>query len=417
MRVLVLSQYFWPENFRINDLVIELMARGHDVTVLTGVPNYPAGQVFPEFKRNPEQFASFSGASIIRIPIVSRGQGRLRLFFNYLSFVVSGLTLGPWRLRGRAFDTIFVYQISPITAALPALLLRHLKRASLLLWVLDLWPQTLAAVGIIRSPRFLAWIGRLVSFIYRRCDRILIQSRAFDSDVAKYDGDPARIRYFPGWAEPVFQSGSDVVAPPPELAAYRNSFNVLFAGNIGDAQDFPAILAAAEAIRDRGDVRWLIVGDGRAAQYVRTEIQSRGLADSVVMLGRYPIERMPSFFSAADALLVTLKKDPVFSLTIPGKVQSYLGAGVPILGMLDGEGARIIEESGAGLVCPAGDSRQLAEIVCKLAKKSPQERAMMGARGRAYCDREFNRAVLVEKLEAWMAELAQRKHARTGSLG
>ena len=320
LRLLVVSQYFWPENFRVNDLVTELARRGHTVTVLTGTPNYPEGHTLPAFVQDPSRFASYAGAEIVRVPLVPRGKSSLRLVLNYLSFVITGMTLGLWRLRGRHFDAIIVVQHSPITSALPALALRRLKRAPLLMWVLDLWPDTLAAVGVVRSPRVLEWVGRLVAFIYKRCDHVLVQSRAFVSNVEKYAGDSRRIRYFPGWAEPIFEGSLAAVEAAPEVVPYRDNFNVLFAGNIGDAQDFPAILEAAEALRDEPNLRWLIVGDGRAAAWVRSEITRRNLTDCVILLGRHPIERMPSFFRAASALLVTLKEDPIFAMTIPGKV-------------------------------------------------------------------------------------------------
>ena len=412
IRVLVVSQYFWPENFRVNDLVAELIARGNEVTVLTGLPNYPDGHVFPAFRSDPERFTSHAGAEILRVPVVPRGRGSLRLAINYLSFVISGLLLGPWKLRGRSFDTIFVYQTSPITSALPALLLRKLKRAPLSIWVLDLWPETLAAVGVVRSPTALAWVGKLVSFIYRRCDRILVQSRAFYSNIERYAGDTSRVRYFPGWAEPIFNGGLDTVEPAPEMAPFAGKFTILFAGNIGESQDFPSILDAAEALRERDDIRWAIVGDGRAAESVRREIASRNLGDRVVLLGRFPMERMPSFFRSADALLVTLKADPIFSMTIPGKVQSYLAAGLPILAMLDGEGARVIEQAGAGLVSRASHGAGLADNARRLADLPTAQREQMGKRAQACCQKEFDRNSLIKSLETWMDELVQARPPR-----
>ena len=406
MRVLVVSQYFWPENFRVNDLVAELGTRGHEVTVLTGLPNYPEGKVFPEFRRNPRRFSSYAGAEIVRVPIVARGKSAARLALNYLSFVLAGAAFGPWRLRGRQFDAIFVFETSPITSCLPAILIGRLKRAPVLMWVLDLWPETLAAVGVVRSSWLLAMIGRLVSFIYRHCDLVLAGSQAFLPSIEKHSGDASRIRYFPGWAEPLFRESNTAVEGAPELQPYQKTFNVLFAGNIGEAQDFPAILDAAEVLRERPDIRWLIVGDGRAATWVRGEIRRRGLDELVVMLGRHPIERMPAFFSAADALLVTLKRDPVFALTIPGKVQAYLATGLPVIGMLDGEGARVLLESRAGLVCPSGDGVALADRVVKVAALAAKERAEMGAHGREYSAREFDRDRLLTQLEHWMREVA-----------
>ena len=405
MRLLIVSQYFWPEPFRVNDLAAELVQRGHQVTVLTGTPNYPEGETFPDYARAPARFAAHAGAEIVRVPLVPRGKTSLRLALNYLSFVATGLSLGAWRLRGRKFDAVLVFQLSPVTAALPGLLQRRLKRVPLLMLVLDLWPETLEAIGLVRSPRVLGWLGRLVGFIYRRCDLVLVQSRAFIASVEKHSGDSSRIRYFPGWAEAVFEGPLAAIAPAPEVAPYADTFNVLFAGNIGDAQDFPAILDAAHALRGEARLRWLIVGDGRLAEWVRAEVVRRGLERSVIMLGRHPIERMPSFFRAASALLVSLKKDPSYAMTIPGKVQSYLATGIPILAMLDGEGAAVIRQAEAGLVCAAGAATELAQHVQALIRLTPEDRAAMGERGRRYGEREFQRAALMTTLERWTQEL------------
>lgn len=418
MRILIVSQYFWPENFRINELATDLLARGHEVTILTGVPNYPAGQVFPEYRQDPRAFLEYGGATIFRVPIVSRGRSRLRLALNYLSFVVLGSIVGPWKLRNVKVDAIFVFLVSPITAALPALLIGRLKKAPVALWILDLWPDTLSAVGAVRSKLVLGWVGRLVSFIYKRSQRILVQSRAFISNVVRYGGDPATVRYFPGWAEQVFDS------PPISSSASGvdpgdGKFKILFAGNIGEAQDFPSILKAIQTLRDRTDIRWIIIGDGRAKPYVQKEVEERGLGEVVTLLERRPIELMPPLFSAADALLVSLKPDPIFSKTIPGKVQSYLAAGVPILAMLDGEGARVIAEAEAGFASPAGDGSALAGQVVRLLNTPPSERAVMGARGRAYAAREFNRHRLVSRLEQELAELAgdRQRQSTVNSIG
>ena len=406
MRILVVTQYFWPETFRINEIVKHLSERGHEVTVLTGLPNYPAGKIFPKFRERPGHFASYYGARIVRVPLIARGNTRWRLMLNYLTYAISAAAIGAWHLRGQPFDAIFVFQVSPVTSALPAVWLRAVKRAPVAMWILDLWPETLSAVGALRSPRAVSIVDRIVSYIYRRCDCILIQSQAFLSSVRKRAGDGADVRYFPAWAETAFEGSLDAVEPAPELAPYRDTFNIMFAGNIGEAQDFPTILAAADRIRDRDDIRWLVIGDGRGANALRAEIKERGLGKQVIMLGRHPMERMPSFFKGAGSLLVALKAEPVFALTIPGKVQSYLSSGKPIIGMLDGEGARVIHEAGAGIVAPAGDSGALANAVVSLADRNVAERARMGAAGRAYCKQNFDRAQLLDCLEDWLDNLA-----------
>lgn len=404
MRLLVVTQYFWPENFRINDLAAEMVRRGHQVDVLTGWPNYPDGQVFDEFRERPRDFDEYEGARIVRVPMLPRGKGGGRLLLNYLTFAVSASLLGLWRLRGRQFDAILAYEPSPITVGIPAVVFRGFKKTPLAFWVLDLWPETLQAIGAVRSRTLLHLIGKLVASIYKRCDLILAQSKSFVPAIAKYAGKDANIEYFPSWSDSVFNAGD--VEAATEIPVKQGSFNILFAGNIGEAQDFPAILSAAERLKTYPNIRWLIVGDGRMAGWVADEIKTRGLEACVSMPGRYPVERMPSFFKHADALLVSLKDEPIFALTIPGKLQSYLAAGIPVLAMLNGEGADVIRNANAGLACPAGDATQLVQAVLELAAMSKDQRQQLGKNGRTYAQKEFNRELLICKLESWFIELA-----------
>ena len=336
--------------------------------------------------------------------MLARGQGYVRLSLNYLSFVVGACLWGPWRLRGQQADVVFVFEPSPVTVGLPAVLLGRIKHAPVVFWALDLWPETLAAVGVVRSPRVLGCIGHLVRFIYDRCTLVLGQSRGFLGSIAKYCSDTKKIRYFPSWAEEVFNEPN--ILPAPEVPTQDGVFNVLFAGNIGEAQDFPAVLTAAETLKSNDGIRWIVVGDGRKSGWLQDEVARRGLQDSVLLLGRFPVERMPSFYAQADALLVSLKKDPVFSMTIPGKVQSYLTAGVPLIGMLDGEGAQVIKDANAGLVCEAGDAGGLATTVLEMATMSINQRQQLGVNGRVYAQKEFGRDLLMDRLEGLLREAA-----------
>lgn len=371
--------------------------------VLTGWPNYPEGKIYSAFCRNPEDFDEYEGARIVRVPMLPRGNGSIRLVLNYLSFAISGSLWGLWRLRESKFDAIFAFEPSPITVGIPAVTIRAFKKAPLVFWVLDLWPETLEALGVVRSRAALQLIGRLVASIYRRCDLILAQSKRFVPAIVRYAGTGARIEYFPSWAEPLFETESAL--PALEVPLKLGCFTVLFAGNVGEAQDFPAILNAAEILKDHPGVRWLIVGDGRMAGWVSGEIERRGLQASVLMLGRYPVERMPSFFKHADVLLVSLKDDPIFAMTIPGKLQAYLAAGIPVLAMLNGEGAEVVRNAGAGMTCPAGDHRALAEAVLLLSTMSLVERRTMGMNGAALSREEFGREILIDRLEAWLNSL------------
>ncbi len=401
-RLLVVTQYFWPENFRINDLVGELVRRGHQVTVLTGIPNYPDGQVFPIFSAHANRFAHYHGAEVHRVPMLPRGKGGLNLLLNYISFALSASSIGVWKLRGRKYDAIFVYEPSPITVGLPAVTMRFVKKAPLLFWVQDLWPETLQAVGAVKSPLVLSAVGRLVSFVYKRCDLILAQSKSFIPHIRKYAPSDTQVIHFPNWSDTDDAAGDQ--QPALEVPLMSGCFNVMFAGNIGDAQDFPAILAAAEHLKGYA-IRWLIVGDGRMAGWVADEIKKRGLQEQVLMLGRFSPERMPSFFQHADALLVSLKDEPIFAMTIPSKLQTYLSAGIPVLAMLNGEGADVVLESGSGVTSRAGDHEGLAKAVLKLSQATPAERLEMGRKGRELSQREFDRDTLISRLEGWIGEL------------
>ncbi len=402
MRILVVSQYFWPENFRVNDLVKEWVQRGHHVTVLTGIPNYPTGKVFKAYREQPRAFTEYEGAEVVRVPMLPRGTGGFRLILNYLSFVWGAGVFGPWRLRGKLVDVIFVFEPSPVTVGLPAIWLGKIKKVPVVFWALDLWPETLAALGVVRSPQLLGWVGRLVRYIYNRCTLVLGQSSSFLGSIASYCDNKEKIRYFPSWAENVFMDGG--VQPAPEVLQWSDGFTVVFAGNIGEAQDIPAVLDAAELLKDNASIRWIIVGDGRKSEWLQSEVARRGLGKQVLLLGRFPVERMPSFYAHADALLVSLKRDPVFSMTIPGKVQSYLMAGIPLLGMLDGEGANLIRDAKAGITCKAGDSYGLAKAVLALAAMPTAERNQLGLNGREYAQQEFSRTQLIDRLDELLAE-------------
>jgi glycosyltransferase involved in cell wall biosynthesis len=402
MKILIVSQYFWPEDFRINELASELCLRGHDIRILTGQPNYPEGKLYPDYRRDPAAFASYGGMKIQRVPIITRGKRTLKLMANYASFVISGSILGPLRLHGWRPDLVFVCQLSPVTIGIPGVVIGRLARVPVVLWSLDLWPESLTAVGAVRSKRVLRMVEGVVRWIYRRCTLLLGQSDSFLASLARNGGDPGKVRYFPNWAEGVFADMA--VEPAPEIPHEPGAFTILFAGNVGDAQDMPAVIDAADRLRKQPGLRWVIVGDGRKLDWVRSEVSRRRLEDRVLLVGRFPAARMPSFFAHADALLVSLRSDPIFRITIPGKVQSYLMAGIPLLGMLDGEGAAVIEAAAAGLTCPAGDSEALAAQAVALASRSREERQELGNNGRRYAVAHYSKQGVMDCLEHVLGE-------------
>ncbi len=342
---------------------------------------------------------------VIRVPLLPRGNGgAVRLALNFSSFALFASLLAPLLCRG-AYDAILVYEPSPITVGLPAVVLKWTKRAPLLFWVQDLWPENLAATGMVRAPWVLDLVARFARFVYRRSDLVLVQSEAFTAPITALGIEAAKILYYPNSAESIYRPVPVEMPPPPGQLPLPDGFRVMFAGNIGAAQDFETILGAAELTREERNVHWTIVGDGRMHSWVASEIARRGLAGTVHLLGRHPMESMPPLFARADALLVTLRNEPVFALTIPSKLQSYLACGRPILAALDGEGARVVRESGAGVAVRAGDARALAAAALELARMPRAEREAMGERGRRYFERHFERELLLARLEGWMADL------------
>lgn len=404
MKILVVSQYFYPENFRINDLVDGLVERGYNVTVLTGQPNYPEGRFPDGYGWFGSRRETIRAVEVIRVPLVARGSSRaFRLVLNYLSFALFASLATFFRVPGR-FDAIFVFAPSPVTVGIPAYFARRRFGAPILFWVLDLWPESLAATGAIQSPVVLRLVGHFVRWVYQQCNYVLVQSKGFFGNVAELGVPVERIRYFPNWIESEYLS-MDSYRDEAETQSDRLDFRIVFAGNIGAAQDFPTILDAAEIVTSKmPNVRWVIAGDGRLAAWVHSEVERRGLGRQFEFLGQLPPARMPAIFATADALLVALRADPVFSLTIPGKTQSYLAAGKPVLAMLDGEGAKMLSESGGGLACGAGDAKALAALVFKLSAMSAEQRQAMGLSGQTYALREFGRDLLFERLEGWFAE-------------
>lgn len=397
MNILIVSQYFWPENFRINDLVRALIGHRQNVDVLTGQPNYPTGKTFDGYRANGFSMQNWEGATIHRVPLAPRGVGSaLRLVWNYVSFVLSGSALGPFALRGRHVDVIVVYAVSPILQALPAIFLKWIKGAKLVILVQDLWPESLEATGFIRNRTVLALVRLMVRWIYARADLLLVQSEAFIEPVAAL-ADRGKIAYHPNTADDVF------VAPQQETSAHcpipglEEGFSVVFAGNLGTAQSVETIVEAAALLKDMREIRFVLVGDGSRVSWIEQKIAELGLKN-VQLTGRYPLASMPSILKHAGALLVTLKDEPIFAQTIPSKVQVYLAMARPVVACLNGEGARIVQQANAGVSCKAEDAHALAMAIRQLAALSVEQRNALGQNGLRYFRSHFDRDMLTKTL-------------------
>lgn len=406
MKILLLSQYYWPETFGITALARALKTSGSDVTVLTGKPNYPDGKVFPGYKAWGTQRDCNDEIEVLRVPLFPRGKNSgWRLALNYLSFIFSGLLFGPWLLRRRQFDVVVVYAPSPLLQALPAIWLAFLWRAPLAVWVQDLWPESLSATGFVRNRFALGMVERLVRFIYRHTDLILIPSEAFRRPIERLADDRGKICYYPNaYAEELAPS-----MPSEAVQALRerisDGFSIVFAGNLGTAQALDTVVDAAEILQGRGVAcRFFLIGSGSQSAWMAEETRRRGLRN-VVMPGRFPSEAMPHFLAVASVLLVSLRDEPIFALTIPSKVQGYMAAGRPIVASLNGEGARVVTTAGAGVACPAGDAQALASAVETLLDLRADERAKMGENARRYALANFSLGRLAAELADLLGKL------------
>jgi colanic acid biosynthesis glycosyl transferase WcaI len=402
MKILVVTQYFWPEEFLINDVVLALRARNHEIEVLTGLPNYPSGRFFSGYGYGGPYRDDYQGIPVWRSPLIPRGNASgWRLVLNYFSFALLATLRGLFACH-RPFDVILFFQLSPMTAGIPARVMKALSGAKMFFWVQDLWPDSLSATGAIRSERMLKWVGALTRWLYQGGDCILLKSEAYRESVLQCGASDGQIRYLPDWADDLFQPLT-LPAKAPERNLMPAGFRVMFAGNIGVAQDFETILTAAELTRPQSEIQWVILGDGRQRPWVEEQIRVRMLTN-VHLLGRHAKEKMPAFFSLADVMLVSLKRELIFSMTIPAKIQAYLACGKPILASLDGEGARIIREAKAGIAVAAEDPHELAKTVLEIFALGPEAFESMGRNASMYYETHFSRAFLLDKLEGWLHE-------------
>lgn len=397
MQVLLLSQHFWPESFRINEVAQSLVEQGCEVTVLTGKPNYPEGRLFPGYRIGGIQREKREGYEIVRVPLQPRGAGGARrLVQNYLSFLFCACTLGPWALRGQRFDVVFVYGTSPILQAIAGIVLKWLKGAVLVTWVQDLWPDSLEMTGFVKNRHALDAVALVVRWIYRRCDLLLVQSRAFLAPVrAMASRTPVDYHPNPGERENIAKAPGGAA-----LCLDSKDFNIVFAGNLGTVQALETVLYAAEQLGPDSPIRWWLIGSGARSAWLAEQIAARRLNNRVMLPGRFEPAQMPAIFAQADALLVSLNKGPALSLTIPSKIQAYLAAGRPLLASMDGEGARVVEEAGAGLNCAAEDAQALAAAALQLQRMPVAQRQLLGVAGRNYYDEHFAPEKLAQSLRA-----------------
>jgi glycosyltransferase involved in cell wall biosynthesis len=389
MDILVVSQYYSPEPFRIHEICAELVACGHTVTVLTGLPNYPEGKIYPGFRWFRRRKEIIDGVLIRRCWQISRGRGKLRLALNYMSFALSG-SLRMFFSR-RKFDSIFVYEVSPITMAIPALVYRALRKTPVRLYCMDLWPESLKTVGISDKSRVYAAARRISYSIFRKCDTIIVASSSFLGHLnAKVGIQNEKLCYIPQHAEGFFLQ---VTEEAPEDSPIR----FLFAGNIGHLQNIDCILTAISQMKSNKRFVLDLVGSGSYLEEARALTEQLSIQDRVVFHGRHPMEAMLGYYQNAHAFLLTLRDDSDIGGTLPGKLQSYMASARPILGAIGGSAADVINESMCGRCVTPGDSRALSEMMDDFLENR-EAWSKYGGNGRRYFTEHFTKDIFMEKL-------------------
>lgn len=396
MNILIITQYFYPENFKSNDLAFELKKKGHDVTVLTGLPNYPEGKIFEGYGVFKNRKQTVNGVKVIRSLLLPRGKGGgIRLFINYYSFAVFASIKAFLMGFNNKFDAIIVHEPSPITQYYPALLMNKIWKTPVYFWVMDLWPESLSIAGGVKNKWILNYYENVIKRFYKNSKKILITSQGFRKSINQKGNFDDKIIYFPNWAEDTISEGNKDFSIP----SLPDGFKVMFAGNIGEAQDLDNIVKAALELRDKKDIKFILVGDGRKMPFVKEFIEEHQLQETVFTMGRFPVEAMSSFFDKADVMLVTLKDDPIFNLTVPAKLQAYMSASKPVIAMLNGEGADNVKEADCGFTVSAGDYQSLANTILKASGLSKEVLTQLGENSRRYYEDNFRMSSCISNLE------------------
>ena len=396
MRILLITQYFYPEVFKSNDLAFELAKRGHHVDALVGIPNYPDGKFFKGYGIFSKMREVVNGVNVYRVFQTPRGKGGCRLPINYFTYVVFGclrvLFQFAWKKK---YDCIIGHEPSPIFQAYPALLLRKLRKIPFYYWIMDLWPDAMKSGGGVKNEKVLNYVDGLVKGIYKRTDKILITSKRFREPIAAKGDFADKIIYFPNWSDDILQMDDSY-----EIPQLPEGFKIMIAGNLGKSQNLDAVTEVMLGLKDIPEVKWVFVGGGSKKEWLEQFIKDNELEDRAVCLGQYPFKAMPAFYKQADAMLVTLRAGfPHLEAVVPARLQSYMSAGRPVLAMIGCGGADIIEESQCGYSVPAGDSQALIKVIKEKVLKNRDALEQMGQNGRDYYQEHFRMDKCIDNLE------------------
>lgn len=401
--ILVITQYFYPEQFRINDICTEWVKRGYKVTVITGIPNYPQGKYYDGYGLFKKRKETFNGMDIIRIFLIPRGSNVIMLVLNYLSFVVSGLF---WKTFTRIkADYVFIFEVSPMTQALPGVWYARKRKIPCYLYVQDLWPENVEIITGIKSKKIIGIIGNIVDYVYKGCTRIFTTSESFVKSIHNRGVPLDKIEYWPQYAEDFYVPIGEMSVP--EIPK-DDAFNIIFTGNIGVAQGLDILPKAAEIIKTKTEkkIRFNIVGDGRYKNEFVNIVSTKGLDDLFNFIPKQPATRIPEFLAASDAAFLSLADSPLFAMTIPSKLQSYMACGIPSIASATGETEKIIKDSNSGLCSSPGNAEELADNIIELSSKSIEELKQLGDNARKYYKKNFDKKALLDRMDLYFGHKA-----------
>ena len=392
--ILVVSQYFYPEQFRINDICREWAKRGYKVTVVTGIPNYPMGTIFDGYGWTKKRHEIWNAIDIIRIPLIPRGSSSIGMVANYVSFMISGIIAG--KLKDIKADYVFSFEVSPMTQVLAGISFAKKLRVPHYLYVQDLWPENVVTVTGIKNPAIIKPIDKMVDYIYKNTNEIFTTSPSFVNAICnrKVKVPEEKVHYWPQYAEEFYRPVEKKTVPEvPD----DDSFKVIFTGNIGTAQGLQILPKTAVLLKDK-NIKFVMVGDGRYLEEFNIEVQNSGVEDAFIMVPRQPAERIPELLAACDVAFLSFQNAELWTMTIPAKLQSYMACGMPIIASAQGETKRVIEEARCGICTPIGDAEALSEAIKSLLNA---DLAKLAKNSRDYFEKSFDKQMLMDQIEEY----------------
>lgn len=392
--ILVVSQYFFPEQFRINDICQEWVKRGYKVTVVTGIPNYPMGHIFEGYGLTKKRHEIWNDIEIYRIPLIPRGSSSFGMIMNYVSFMVSGMFAGHF--KNIQADLVFSFEVSPMTQVLTGISFAKRLGIPHYLYVQDLWPENVETVTGIQNSMIINPINKMVDYIYKNSDEIFTTSPSFVDSICnrKISVDRNKVHFWPQYAEDFYQP---CVKKAVREIRNDDSFKIIFTGNIGTAQGLDILPKTIELLKDE-NIKVVMVGDGRYLEKFNQEVRDHEVADKFIMVGRQPAERIPELLSACDVAFLSFQDKPLWEKTIPAKLQSYMACGMPIIAAAKGETERIIAEANCGMCCAIGNSEELSKTIRKMMISNLKS---MSIKSREYFEEHFDKQMLMNQMESY----------------